>query len=62
MPEYDEVSPQVRHQVGNFLRRCNDLIVRVVPLLHLHKEHHDDPQGKCDEKIMVKQDDGKATS
>ena len=42
----DQRSPQVRHQVGNFLGRSNDLVVRVVPLLHLHKEGHDDPQGK----------------
>ena len=39
-------SPQVGHQVGNLLGRCNDLVVRVVPLLHLHKEGHNDPQGK----------------
>ena len=31
-------SPQVCHQVGNFLGSCNDLIVCVVPLLHLEKE------------------------
>ena len=27
--------PQVRHQVGNFLCSCDDLVVRVVPLFHL---------------------------
>ena len=31
-------SPEVCHQVGNFLGSSNDLIVRVVPLLHLDKE------------------------
>ena len=50
----DQRSPQVGHQVGNFLGRCNDLVVRVVPLLHLHKEGHDDPQVKRMLRIVRK--------